>query len=233
MVGVSHPCSNRRSSAGWSETGWSETGFLCDGIRPQRYWGGGLQWHRTGVGFYWFGWECLLLFGMSPRATLDRMRIASCGSAPSSRPRTRNTYPHSSAPAGGRGSLILSLAQFRPEKDHALQLRAFSLLLGRWAALEGPKPPRPKLVVAGAVRHAADQARDAHYNACGPLLKQISPLSTLKVQFSDRVVGRFLLVQWIHTPKHLLRHGRPFLTASASSRRLSLLIASTSVSSPT
>eukprot|EP00908_Phaeocystis_cordata_P000647 Transcript_10709.p2 GENE.Transcript_10709~~Transcript_10709.p2 ORF type:complete len:489 (-),score=208.95 Transcript_10709:78-1499(-) len=54
--------------------------------------------------------------------------------------------------------LVLSVAQFRPEKDHALQLQAFALLLTRWRA-EGARAPRPKLVVAGAVRHAADQAR--------------------------------------------------------------------------
>ena len=61
-------------------------------------------------------------------------------------------------PQGGRQALVLSLAQFRPEKDHALQLRAFALLLAQWKAIAEPKPKRPRLVVAGAVRHAADQA---------------------------------------------------------------------------
>ena len=61
-------------------------------------------------------------------------------------------------PAGGRRPQVLSLAQFRPEKDHALQLRAFALLLQRHDALPEPRPPRPQLVVAGAVRHATDQA---------------------------------------------------------------------------
>ena len=54
--------------------------------------------------------------------------------------------------------LVLSVAQFRPEKDHAKQLRAFSLLLRMWDAA-GASAPRPTLVVAGAVRHEADQRR--------------------------------------------------------------------------
>jgi alpha-1,2-mannosyltransferase len=62
----------------------------------------------------------------------------------------------------GRGAqrLVLSVAQFRPEKDHAKQLRAFAQLLTRWAALPpSERGPRPTLVVAGAVRHAADARR--------------------------------------------------------------------------
>ena len=54
--------------------------------------------------------------------------------------------------------VVLSVAQFRPEKDHALQLRAFSLLRARWRAAGG-RAPEPRLVLAGAVRHAADAAR--------------------------------------------------------------------------
>ena len=54
--------------------------------------------------------------------------------------------------------VVLSVAQFRPEKDHALQLRAFSLLRARWRAAGG-RAPEPRLVLAGAVRHAADGAR--------------------------------------------------------------------------
>ena len=62
-------------------------------------------------------------------------------------------------PAGGRTPrLVLSVAQFRPEKDHALQLRAFALVLRKWQAMGSPEP-RPTLVLAGAVRHADDQAR--------------------------------------------------------------------------
>jgi len=70
---------------------------------------------------------------------------------------------------------IVSIAQFRPEKDHALQLRAFALLLrkarektreGRSNNAQGLVPdaaastvPRVRLVLAGAVRHAADKRR--------------------------------------------------------------------------
>jgi alpha-1,2-mannosyltransferase len=61
-------------------------------------------------------------------------------------------------PPGGRGRVVLSIAQFRPEKDHALQIRAFVLLLRKWRAAGSPAP-RPALVLAGAVRHAADQDR--------------------------------------------------------------------------
>ncbi|KAL1528605.1 hypothetical protein AB1Y20_009943 [Prymnesium parvum] len=61
-------------------------------------------------------------------------------------------------PPGGRQPQIVSLAQFRPEKDHALQLRAFAMLLSRYDAFDPPRPPRPHLVLAGAVRHSADQA---------------------------------------------------------------------------
>ena len=65
-----------------------------------------------------------------------------------------------SAAAGGlpRGRLVLSVAQFRPEKDHALQLRAFARLLDAWRAAGAPQP-RPLLVLAGAVRHADDERR--------------------------------------------------------------------------
>ena len=61
-------------------------------------------------------------------------------------------------PRPGGGRLILSVAQFRPEKDHALQLEAFALLVARWREAGAPAPA-PALVLAGAVRHAADQAR--------------------------------------------------------------------------
>ena len=68
----------------------------------------------------------------------------------------------SSAAAGGssgpRGRLILSVAQFRPEKDQPLQLRAFASLLTKWRAIGSPSP-QPILVMAGAVRHSDDQAR--------------------------------------------------------------------------
>jgi len=57
-----------------------------------------------------------------------------------------------------RRRLVLSIGQFRPEKDHALQLRAFAQLVREWEA-HGAAPPPPQLVLAGAVRHTADAAR--------------------------------------------------------------------------
>ncbi len=57
-----------------------------------------------------------------------------------------------------RGRLVLSVAQFRPEKDHAMQLRAFAILLRDWRRAGSPQP-RPTLVVAGAVRHEDDARR--------------------------------------------------------------------------
>ena len=70
----------------------------------------------------------------------------------------------------GRDHLILSVAQFRPEKDHQLQLRAFARLLRAWRRAGAPAP-RPQLVLAGAVRHAADQARlDALHKLAALLL---------------------------------------------------------------
>jgi len=82
--------------------------------------------------------------------------------------RTLRTLPLE--PPGGREHLILSVAQFRPEKDHQLQLKAFGALMRAWRAAGDLAPGaleykaihaklRPRLVLAGAVRHAADQAR--------------------------------------------------------------------------
>ena len=60
----------------------------------------------------------------------------------------------------GARRLVLSVAQFRPEKDHAKQVRAFARLLDKWRAID-PKDrgPRPTLLIAGAVRHAEDARR--------------------------------------------------------------------------
>lgn len=63
-------------------------------------------------------------------------------------------------PAGAvaRRRLVVSISQFRPEKDQQLQVRAFVRLLRRWAD-EGGRGERPTLVLAGAVRHADDARR--------------------------------------------------------------------------
>ena len=57
-----------------------------------------------------------------------------------------------------RRRLILSIGQFRPEKDHALQLHAFAWLVREWETRGAPPPP-PELIIAGAVRHTSDGAR--------------------------------------------------------------------------
>lgn len=70
------------------------------------------------------------------------------------------SMPDHSMMRRGQRRLVLSVAQFRPEKDHAKQLHAFASLLRRWQGMPAAdRGPRPTLVVAGAVRHAADSAR--------------------------------------------------------------------------
>lgn len=56
-----------------------------------------------------------------------------------------------------REQLVISIAQFRPEKAHALQLRAFARLLARWPA----EHVDARLVVMGACRDAGDARRVA------------------------------------------------------------------------
>lgn len=54
--------------------------------------------------------------------------------------------------AAPREPLVLSIGQFRPEKDHGLQLRA-------WQAWRGSHPHSPaRLVLVGSARHASDDA---------------------------------------------------------------------------
>lgn len=52
----------------------------------------------------------------------------------------------------GRENLIISIAQFRPEKDHALQMRAFALFRSNNPEIKA------QLVMIGSVRNAGDQA---------------------------------------------------------------------------
>jgi len=54
-----------------------------------------------------------------------------------------------------RENIILSVGQFRPEKDHALQLEAFAVLCRDHAASPGVKGSR--LVLLGGARHAKDE----------------------------------------------------------------------------
>ncbi|GAA5946543.1 hypothetical protein JCM3775_004454 [Rhodotorula graminis] len=97
------------------------------------------------------------------------------------RPRVRTVYPpcdtaaltsfpattSSRVPSPTSPITILSLAQFRPEKEHATQLRAFAELVSP-SSSSAPSllpitldPTRLRLVLAGSARHAADHARVA------------------------------------------------------------------------
>lgn len=57
------------------------------------------------------------------------------------------------------GRLVLSLAQFRPEKNHAMQLRAFSRFLTDCPQYRRNDTDRVRLVVAGGCRDANDRRR--------------------------------------------------------------------------
>lgn len=59
-------------------------------------------------------------------------------------------------PLGGREDVVLSIGQFRPEKDHALQLRAFARMLERYPEM---RERGPRLVLLGSCRGEADEAR--------------------------------------------------------------------------
>lgn len=63
-----------------------------------------------------------------------------------------NTRHLSAAPLGGRAPIILSVGQFRPEKDHRLQLAAFAKLKAR-----GPRYDDVRLVLLGGARHEEDR----------------------------------------------------------------------------
>lgn len=68
-----------------------------------------------------------------------------------------DTSELSRMPLEPRRNEILSVAQFRPEKDHALQLRAFALLLRNEPQLIRMQPVT--LVLLGGMRNDADRAR--------------------------------------------------------------------------
>lgn len=61
-------------------------------------------------------------------------------------------------PAKSRTNRIVSVAQFRPEKNHFLQLESFSLLLDLFSSSDTHQLPEDlKLVICGAVRCAEDE----------------------------------------------------------------------------
>ena len=72
-----------------------------------------------------------------------------------------NTDELQQLPLAGRARTIVSIAQFRPEKDHALQLRAFALFRARDADAFGDVV----LQLIGGVRDAGDAARVAALRA--------------------------------------------------------------------
>ncbi|KAI0931011.1 hypothetical protein AcV7_005038 [Taiwanofungus camphoratus] len=62
-------------------------------------------------------------------------------------------------PLGGRERIIFSLAQFRPEKDHAAQLHAFHHLLKSHPEYSKAEDKSVKLVLMGGSRNAEDASR--------------------------------------------------------------------------
>lgn len=59
---------------------------------------------------------------------------------------------------GSRDARIVSLAQFRPEKNHQLQLEAMAALLQLYKSKSQQVPKDLELVICGAVRNLDDQA---------------------------------------------------------------------------
>eukprot|EP00965_Chrysotila_dentata_P243561 6205480-Pleurochrysis_carterae.AAC.2 len=125
--------------------------------------------------------------------------------------RTRSLTRTHACRAGPRPTSVLtivSIAQFRPEKDHALQLRAFALLLrkarektreGRSNNAQGLVPdaagstvPRVRLVLAGAVRSGNTPLRTSYSR-----LVSVQPF-TVSLSSFGRPKAKLLL--WILVP---------------------------------
>ncbi|KAM6494268.1 mannosyltransferase [Amanita muscaria] len=70
-----------------------------------------------------------------------------------------DTAAMSNFPLRGRERVILSVAQFRPEKDHAVQLHSFHKLLQTHPEYAGSDTERVRLVLVGGSRNAGDAAR--------------------------------------------------------------------------
>jgi len=66
-----------------------------------------------------------------------------------------NVGKYKSLPLQPRKQFIVSLAQFRPEKDHALQLRSFSKFLDKYPSYK----QKVKLLLIGASRNKEDESR--------------------------------------------------------------------------
>lgn len=72
-----------------------------------------------------------------------------------------NTIPLNAESEAKREPTVLYIAQFRPEKNHALLLRSFARFLKSHSKVKekGEEPGLPKLVLIGSVRDASDATR--------------------------------------------------------------------------
>ncbi|KAI0754464.1 mannosyltransferase [Daedaleopsis nitida] len=70
-----------------------------------------------------------------------------------------DTRQMAALPLSGRERVILSIAQFRPEKDHAAQLRSFHKLLELYPEYRGQGLVSVKLVLVGGSRNTGDATR--------------------------------------------------------------------------
>lgn len=70
-----------------------------------------------------------------------------------------DTRQMAALPLAPRERVILSIAQFRPEKDHPAQLRAFQALLDRYPEYRAPNPAAVQLVLVGGSRNVGDATR--------------------------------------------------------------------------
>ena len=94
------------------------------------------------------------LWGRKPRVVYPPCDVEALRQAPIRRPRSNVTAPGSpderrdegegpeTGTEGGFGSYVLSVGQFRPEKDHPLQLRAWARARGSGDARERPRGAR-------------------------------------------------------------------------------------------
>jgi alpha-1,2-mannosyltransferase len=77
--------------------------------------------------------------------------------SPDARPVAGLAVDTTTIPACGRSNYIISVAQFRPEKDHALQLLAFQKLVAQ--ATSRSAASKARLVLVGGVRNSEDAER--------------------------------------------------------------------------
>jgi alpha-1,2-mannosyltransferase len=135
----------------------------------------------------------IILPSSLPKSKTISTKTSSKSQAPSQNATlsTRIVYPPcdtgalATFPLTGRSPLVLSIAQFRPEKDHATQLRAFALLLKRYEQQQqkgygNDVEGHPKLVLVGGARNPSDLARVAALQALAASL-DITPHVTFAV----------------------------------------------------